>query len=601
MNRLPRPKPATRATRPHTKRKATSGASPVREQIPAEAELPTPIDNIFQESEAVAAAIISREVFDDAGYLRLNPDVQQAVELGTLDSGYAHYVAHGLKEGRRVPDAPIEPRNKMMLSIEPGQEAGLAQARCAVDALIISPAHGLMIVGWIDDSTRPVSCIRIIGPGWRLVLDGARLVRVRRMDVEAALERRIPHAFGFFGFLQFDRGGNTNGPVRVEIWQEGGVSTALECAPATVDDSELRNVALAYIAEASFFGNSTVEAIRSLARGTGLELVQFNRAITRRIVAKPYVAKFGPQRRPLRGTIIVCLYGKAEFFFLQNCLFSGLAGIDDYEFIYVSNSPELAEALLNEAHSVSRTYGLTNSIVILPGNAGFGGANNAAAQFASTSRLLIVNPDVFPKNQDWARKHTRILENAPASQTRLFGVPLFYDDGSLMHGGMYFETDTMLTYAGGETVPQRICRVEHYGKGAPASSRNLIRPRPVPAVTGAFISVDRPWFEQLGGFTEDFIYGHYEDADLCLKSLTKGSAPWLHDIEMWHLEGKGSTRQLPHQGGSLVNRWLFTDTWLRTIDGGLTGPDPIHTLLRPPEDPQSTPRSKRRNGNRVFA
>ena len=84
------------------------------------------------------------------------------------------------------------------------------------------------------------------------------------------------------------------------------------------------------------------------------------------MVSAPYVERFGPQHRTPRGSIVVCLYGKPEFFFVQNCLYSGLPGIEDYEFIYVSNSPEMAETLLREAHCASLIYGLTISIVILP-------------------------------------------------------------------------------------------------------------------------------------------------------------------------------------------------------------------------------------------
>jgi GT2 family glycosyltransferase len=102
----------------------------------------------------------------------------------------------------------------------------------------------------------------------------------------------------------------------------------------------------------------------------------------------------------------------------------------------------------------------------------------------------------------------------------------------------------------------------------------------VPAVTGAFLSVDRAWFEKLGGFTEDYIFGHYEDADLCLKSLRAGTPAWLHDIRMWHLEGKGSRRLPQHEGGSLVNRWHFSRTWLPTIVPDLMGKTPQHRLLR---------------------
>jgi hypothetical protein len=49
---------------------------------------------------------------------------------------------------------------------------------------------------------------------------------------------------------------------------------------------------------------------------------------------------------------------------------------------------------------------------------------------------------------------------------------------------------------------------------------------------------------------------------------------------MWHLEGKGSDRELAHEGGSLINRWLFSKTWIDTIEAGLKGPMPSHTLIK---------------------
>ena len=178
---------------------------------------------------------------------------------------------------------------------------------------------------------------------------------------------------------------------------------------------------------------------------------------------------------------------------------------------------------------------------------------------------------MFPRDPDWAKKHTDLLHSAPVAQSRLFGVPLYYDDGSLMHGGIYFEIDVGLSLSGGRPFPVRLCRTQHYGKGAPAGALQFNRARPVPAVTGAFISIERAWFEQLGGFTEDFIFGHCEDADLCLKSIAKGTAPWIHDIRLWHLEGKGSTCRAAHEGGSIVNRWLFSSTSMSTIEDGCWG------------------------------
>lgn len=542
-----------------------------------------PSGEFFAPTDSGDGEFIVAETFDEAGYLRLNPDVRRAIEIGEIGSGYSHYLLYGRSEGRALPDTPREARNIMLAA--PHDDAARSgvfprEARCSIDALIIAPMGGLMIVGWIDDVSHPLSCIRIMGPDWRVVIDAARLLRVRRADVENAIGGRRLHAFGFIGFLHFEQGGDSSGPMRIELWQAGGFSTAIQCSPTFVEDVELRDTILAHLAGASFFGNSCIESMSYLERGVGAELIRFNKWITRRIVSAPYVERFGPQGRSPRGTIVVCLYGKPEFFFVQNCLYAGLPGIEDYEFVYVSNSPEMAETLLREAQCANLLYGLPSSIVILPGNAGFGAANNAAARFARSDRLLVVNPDVFPRDLDWAKKHTELLNSAPADQSRLFGVPLYYDDGSLMHGGIYFEVDVGLSLSGGTPSPARLCRTEHYGKGAPASSVQFNRPRPVPAVTGAFISIERSWFEQLGGFTEDFIFGHYEDADLCLKSIEKGTAPWLHDIRLWHLEGKGSTRRPHHEGGSIVNRWLFSRTWMSAIENGLRGPAPTHALMQ---------------------
>jgi GT2 family glycosyltransferase len=533
-------------------------------------------------TESTDEDLISADTFDEAGYLRLNPDVRLLIESGQLASGYSHYFWHGRAEGRALPDTPREVRNVMLTSPDEAMRTDVSPvpASSSMEALIIAPNAGLMIVGWIDDSSNPLSCIRITGPNWRVVIDASRLLRVRRMDVEKVVGGGRLHPFGFIGFLQFEQGGDGSGPMQIELWQAGGFGTVSQFQPTFMRDVELRDTILAHVAGAAFFGSPSIECINYLERGIGTELVQFNQSITRRMVTSPYVERFGPQERSPRGTIVVCLYGKSEFFFVQNCLYAGLPGIEDYEFVYVSNSPEMAETLLREARCANLIYGLQTSVMILPGNAGFGAANNAAARIARSDRLLIVNPDVFPRDGDWARKHTDLLRSVPAAQSRLFGVPLYYDDGSLMHGGIYFEIDVGLSLSGGKPSPTRLCRTQHYGKGAPAGSLQFNRARPVPAVTGAFMSIERSWFEQLGGFTEDFIFGHYEDADLCLKSIAEGTAPWIHDIRLWHLEGKGSTRRPHHEGGSIVNRWLFSNTWMAMIEDGLLGPTPTHALMQ---------------------
>ena len=328
-----------------------------------------------------------------------------------------------------------------------------------------------------------------------------------------------------------------------------------------------------------YLGDPQLQVISGLERGQGAEALALNRAIVSRLTRAPHVERFGPEPANLIGSVVVCLYGRPEYLFLQCALFAGLPGMERYEFIYGSNSPELAERLLSEARLAALLYGVSLTLLILPGNAGFAGANNAAVTVARTRRVLVTNPDVFPKERAWALNHSAILLSRPAAETRLFGAPLYYDDGALMHAGMYFEMARRIAFEGRRMVPYQLLRVEHYGKGGLPDDPRLLRPRPVPAVTGAFMSLDRTWFERLEGFSIDFVHGHYEDADLCLRSLEAGSPVWLQDARLWHLEGKGSPRSAEHEAASVLNRWLFTSRWGALATEDLLGPSPAAPSL----------------------
>jgi GT2 family glycosyltransferase len=489
--------------------------------------------------------------------------------------------APGVEE--RAPAAALRPPaddpRDCFLVVRAQTDAKPGYFREAVEGLILARGGGIMIVGWCDDRDVPLDAITISSGTWRVTFDARSLVRVRRPDVETALATQGTHAFGFFGLIVAPALQDTPDKLHAEIRLRNGGAVPHESPARSVAASELRDLVLGYLAAAEFFGNPHIEAAACLEHGLGTQIILLNREIVRRVTGSRHVERFGTVRRQPRGSIVVCLYGKAEFVFVQNCLFAGLPGIVDYEFVYVSNSPEIAETLLAEARNSQIIYGINQTVVLLSGNAGFGAANNAGITGALGRRVLIVNPDVFPRQIDWAARHTALCTDLPAAQTRLFGVPLYYDDGSLMHGGMYFEVDSAVSLRGDAIERSRMVRVEHYGKGAPEWSGTYVNARPVPAVTGAFMSAERAWFEHLGGFTEDYVFGHYEDADLCLKSLEQGTPTWLHDLRLWHLEGKGSIRRPHHEGGSLVNRWSFTRRWSQMIAAGLTGANPSHPLM----------------------
>jgi hypothetical protein len=552
--------------------------------IPPPEELPADID----------------PAFDEDAYLRAFPDVALALGRGQLRSAYEHYVIAGKAERRlervayqrQIGAAP--PATVAEPPAAPPAEAAAAptampQAR--IEVLLVSEGGAVFLVGWADDRHNPLVAVTlrqgdIARQSW------TSFARLRRSDVEAALQSNGRHQHGFWVFAGPEENWRAHrlargGECGIELCYRSGDISELRQPPTIVSDAELRDTVMRYFAACEYWGNRWVEAFASLDSGVGDAFVAFNRAISERITALAVSERFGQPARKPKVSVVVPIYGIPDYLFLQSCAYAQSRDIGGYEFIYVVNSPELIEHLHREARIGQMIYGLPQTLVCLPDNAGFGAANNVAARFARSDRLLCLNPDVFPRDPEWARRHLDLLASLPADQTRLFGAALYYDDGSLMHGGMYFDSDSGFRIGDAGITTRAMLRVEHYGKGAPQWARQYVASRPVPAVTGAFMSIDRGWFETLGGFTQDYVFGHYEDADLCLKSLHAGTPAWFHDIRMWHLEGKGSRRLPQHEGGSLVNRWQFTRTWQQFVASDLLGPTPAHALLNPAPEPVS--------------
>jgi GT2 family glycosyltransferase len=533
--------------------------------------------------------------FDETVYLELNPDVAAAVSAGALPSGEAHYLRYGAREGRRYLPASGEVREPVviaMATLRPDGSRAPPPPAFGVEAVRMSPGGGVFVTGWVDDATDPLAELFLEGDGWGFDLAQVSLARTRRRDVEERLAATGRYPYGFWSFLDLGRELPRHAACRLRLRLESGAGVTLEAGVRGVPDADLRDTVLASLAGADHFGDPYAAAVACLDGGTGAQLVANNRRLTAEIVAEPFVERFGPQSGKIRGSLVVCLYGRPEFLFVQNALFAGLPGIADYEFVYVCNSPDLADRLLRDARIASLVHGARQTLVLLPGNAGFSAANNVGVAHAQSDRVVALNPDVVPRQPDWARRHTEAVASLPPAQTDLFGVPLHYEDGSLMHGGMFFEIDSVPVEGRQRLLRRDLVRVEHYGKGAPPDAKAFTRARPVPAATGAFLSFRRGWFERLGGFSENFVFGGYEDADLCLRSLMAGTPAWLHDIRLWHLEGKGGLRPASVEGANFVNRWQFSRAWAGTIRNGLLGPAPTHTLLAAPPAPAPTRKRK---------
>ena len=513
------------------------------------------------------------DLFDEDTYLDAFPDVLSAIRRGDVVSASDHLLRFGLVEHRLE---TVRYRNAVA-TVDTADFPAFG-----LDAAFVTHSGRCLVIGWVDDTLTALDRISLFD-GKDHLGHTTVFARCRRPDAEAIVGPPSGALLGFWTLLTLEhlRPGASGLSVSLSV---GRFRKTVPVHALPVSEQRLREIGLEYLASAGYYGNPQVDGAMQLDGGLGDALVELNLRVSKRILRRgAYCKRFGASRTRFEASIIICLYGKPEFLFLQASLFS--SGIDwaAYEFIYVVNSPEISEQLIKEATLAVRIYGVNITLVLLSGNAGFGAANNIAVDYALSDRILICNPDVFPRGAALGRLHAEIVATRPPHETRIFGAPLFYDDGSLMHGGMFFEIDESVSVQRDRIVRRALVRVEHHGKGAPPGTEAFLRARPVPAVTGAFISLDRKWFERLEGFSMEYVFGHYEDADLCLKSLARGQSAWLQPIPLWHLEGKGSSRRQVHEGGSLVNRWHFTRTWGDLIAFDMHGRQPrgIGRLSRP--------------------
>lgn len=434
-----------------------------------------------------------------------------------------------------------------ILQMVSAEAAGLA---LGVDA-VVGTGGAFHLEGWVDDRRAPLRGISLVdfATGRREMLPAHR---VRRPDVESHLGAARPAEFGFWTAAA--AGGEQLSAAGLSLVFEDGSGVPIDLPPAQRQGArDFFEFLLAAFGRRNVIGNLTARSFADLEAGHGALVARLHREIaaTRAVTSR---ARFGAQARDPSISLVCVLYGIPDFLYLLVSQFARFGGTGGIEFVFVSNSPELEETLLRDAEIASLVFDAEIALVSLNQNCGFSHANNVGVAEARARSIAIVNPDVFPRDAA-AVAHLRALGEA-GTQGGIVGGKLHYADGSVMHEGMYFEQDRRLSV---------LCRapvwtVEHYRKGFPDTGGTQVRE--VPALTGALMVLDRALYERIGGFDTDVVFGHYEDADLCLRIREAGGRV-LYDptLAFWHYEGMGSVKRPEHVGSGLYNRWRFARRW----------------------------------------
>jgi GT2 family glycosyltransferase len=281
-------------------------------------------------------------------------------------------------------------------------------------------------------------------------------------------------------------------------------------------------------------------------------------ALHRRVMAgqtAPEIVEIGPVKANPAVSFIIPLYRNLGFLRLQTGAFSVDPEIGrDVELIYVLDSPEQKgelEHLLRGLHVVT---GLSFRLVVMGANFGYAAANNTGARAARGNTLMLMNSDVIPLGANWLRSlRTALRLGTAGCRVGAVGPKLIFDDGSLQHAGLTFERD----------IDGRWYNT-HFFKGYPRDWPAANVSRSVPGVTGAAMLIPRAIYEEVGGFSEDYVVGDYEDSDLCLKLRSRGyDIRYEPRAELYHFERRSITLHAGYVGtaASAYNRALHAGRW----------------------------------------
>lgn len=272
---------------------------------------------------------------------------------------------------------------------------------------------------------------------------------------------------------------------------------------------------------------------------------------------------FGDIPQKPEVSIIIPLYGRYDFLRHQIAHFS--EDRDFYEgkieIIYVLDDPKIIDETRELARSTYNIFKVPFKLIWYNRNLGFAGANNVGVGMANGKYIILMNSDIIPEETGWVSKLVEAIETLP--DAGIVAPTLLYFNGSIQHIGMYSD------FSG--DIPGLLLNC-HYYKGYFLEFEKLPEYLEVPMATGALIIIKKELYKAVNGFDENFIFGDFEDSDLCARIIEKGFKIYvLPRIKLYHLERQ--SQKLIHsspnfrQFVTLYNSTLYTK---RIIEKGLT-------------------------------
>jgi len=276
----------------------------------------------------------------------------------------------------------------------------------------------------------------------------------------------------------------------------------------------------------------------------------------RRPPRAPEIKDYGEKVTAPECSLIIPLYGRYDFMEHQIARFVDDPALRGQEIIYVVDDPAIYDPARLLAAELNLLHELPFRLVYGNRNLGFSGATNLGAKVARGRYLLLMNSDVIPRRFGWLGElmaaHRRLPDAGAVSPK------LLYEDNSLQHAGMQFVRYPLWA---------DMWVNEHPGKGL--ADQTGAEPIECDAVTAACMLIEAATYRRVGGLSEDYIIGDFEDSDLCLKLVRAGRRNWVvPSVTLYHLERQSQDfADEPNwrTNVSLLNCWTHHRRWDETI------------------------------------
>ncbi|MFI5410412.1 glycosyltransferase [Kaistia sp. UC242_56] len=445
--------------------------------------------------------------------------------------------------------AALPPKSVELAAFQPGAEVDLA----------LSLDGGLLVGGWFRDPQDLIAGIDHVTAEATRSLDTVWHLFPGRVGTAEGSGR--DDATGFIAYLPHDK---PAGPIlqpRFRMRLKSGAEVNLIPKPQPIDAATMRAGALRSVPLQHATG-----ALLSTTLGPALAEIQ------RRVVKSVGIAKverFGAELAEPVFSIVIPLYRVLDYLRFQIAAFATDPGLrDQTEIIFVLDSPEQADDVSHMLGGLHRLYKMPMTLAVMSANGGYARANNAGVGLARGLVVNLLNSDVIPTDANWL---SRLADKLGGSaRIGAVGPKLLFEDGSLQHAGLYFQRDARGTWLN-----------HHFFKGMPGGHLAANKPRLVPAVTGACLVMLRETFADVGGFSEDYVIGDYEDSDICLKIRAAGmNVSYEPDVALYHLERRSMRRNGDYMRGiaSRYNSWLHTQRWDPVIGKLMGEPAPAERV-----------------------